>query len=175
MSSKNSAVSTITLALATAGIAVLVWWWRSTMVRLEPVSVKGEPWTHVQEQYPMPQDISERSKLSPETSETILAANPFSPTRGAVPPSGDGGASSGGGTAPAEPPKPKFTFKGLIKLGSRVRAIVEDATSQKTHFLEVGQEVAGFKVLDIAENQVLLSNLLTSEEVVVALTPKAAP
>ena len=137
--------------------------------------MKGESWAHVQEQYPIPQEPPEAPKLSPETTEAIIAANPFSPKRRSAPPAVESGTGDGGTPQPAEPPKPKFTFKGLIKLGNRSRAIVEDTVNHKTYFLEVGQEVAGFKVLDIAEKQVVLSDLLTREEVVVSIAPKATP
>jgi hypothetical protein len=66
---------------------------------------------------------------------------------------------------------PKFVYKGRINVGSRQRAILEDAAARKTYFLEVGQAVAGFKVLDIAENRVVLSDPQTNQEVVVSLSP----
>jgi hypothetical protein len=60
-------------------------------------------------------------------------------------------------------------------MGTKQRAVLQDVTSQKTYFLQLGQEVAGFKVLDIAENRVLLSDPHTQEEVVVPITTKPSP
>jgi len=128
----------------------------------------------VEEQYPMPSELEEAPKLSPEMFETILAANPFSSDRRLKPPT-DTAASGGGPRSPARPATPQFVYKGLIKFGNRQRAILADLTTGKTHFLEVGQEVAGFKVLDIAENRVVLSDPQTTEELVVSIASKASP
>lgn len=164
----------IGLAASVGLIAVGVGGWRLTVFRAARPEVAGEPWAHVREQYPMPQEVEEPLTLSPETSEAVVAANPFSPKRRVVPVPADGGTANGG-SGTAEPPKPQFAFKGLIKLGAKSRAILEDLQAHKTYFLEVGQDVAGFKVLDIAENQVLLSDPQTHEEVVVSVTSKAGP
>ena len=122
----------------------------------------------------MPPELTDAQKVSPEIFEAIISANPFSPVRRIATPSGE----SRPGEGPAEltaPPKPQFAYKGLIKLGNRQRAILEETTTHKTHFLEVGQEVAGFKVLDIAENRVVLSDPQTKEELVVSVASKASP
>jgi len=131
------------------------------------------PWTHVQEQYPIPSEPEEAQKLSPEAFEAIRAANPFSSARRLKPPTDS--SSEGGASATVAAPAPQFVYKGLIKFGNRQRAILEDLTTHKTHFLEVGQEVAGFKVLDIAENRVVLSDPKTKEELVVSIASKASP
>ena len=60
-------------------------------------------------------------------------------------------------------------------MGNQQRAIVEEGASHKTYFLQVGQTVAGFKVLDIGQKQVVLSNLATQEELVVSLASLTAP
>lgn len=160
----------------TAGLVVVTaatWWWRSSVFHTKRAPPAAAPWTHVREQYPLPPEPGEDEKLSAEVFDAILTANPFSPDRRAKPPSGT---SSGDASAPAvTPPAPAFVYKGLVKLGNRQRAIVEDVTSRKTHFLEVGQEVAGFKVLDIAENRVVLSDPQTKEEIVVSVASKASP
>ena len=122
----------------------------------------------------MPLELAEAQKLSPEIFEAIISANPFSPVRRIAPPSG----APGSGDRPADvtaSPTPEFTYKGLITLGSRQRAILEEVATHKTHFLEVGQDVAGFKVLDIAENRVVLSDPQTKEEIVVSVASKASP
>ena len=119
-------------------------------------------------------DVPPQPLLSTETVEALVRANPFSPQRRLKPPP-SGGETGGGSGEPVAAPKPKFFFKGRIDLGKRQRAIVEDTTSHKTYFLEVGQEVAGFKVLDIAENRVVLSDLQTKQEVVVSLSLRESP
>jgi hypothetical protein len=128
----------------------------------------------VEEQYPMPAELGDAQKLSPEVFEAIMAANPFSSVRRLKPPT-DASTPEGGLRVPTAPPAPQFVFKGLIKFGNRQRAILEDVTTRKTYFLEVGQEVAGFKVLDIAENRVVLSDPQTKEEIVVSVASKASP
>ena len=150
------------------------WWWRSTIFHEKRPPPAAAPWKHVQEQYPVPSEPAEAEKFSSEVFDAILAANPFSPDRSTKP--AQGVLSSDGSAALViTPPAPKFVYKGLVKLGNRQRAIVEDITSRKTHFLEVGQEVAGFKVLDIAENRVVLSDPQTKEEIVVSVASKASP
>ena len=165
-----SAALTVVVGLLAGG----AWWWRFSLLHAQQPETKGEPWAHVEEQFPMPQKPTDVPKLSPETSEALISANPFSPKRRSVPAQSEGG--KGGEAAEViEPPKPKFVYKGLITLGTRSRAIVEDVVAHKTYFLEVGQEVVGFKVLDIAENRVVLSDPQTHEEVVVTVTSKTSP
>ena len=60
-------------------------------------------------------------------------------------------------------------------MGAVRRAIVEDAANKKTYFLQVGQEVAGFKVLDIDESQVILSDLNTQKQMVVSRSLATSP
>ena len=110
--------------------------------------------------------------VGPETVEAVVQANPFSPQRRFVPPPTTGG-SAGAASPPID--KAQFLYKGQISVGKRQRAIMENTTTRKTHFLEVGQEVAGFKVLDIAQNQVVLSDLQLHEDVVVPLVTSAGP
>ena len=124
----------------------------------------------------MPGPMQEPPMLSQEMADAVVRADPFSPQRRLVPPPATGGTGDREGSGDGgQPPQPAFTYKGRVHLGQRQRAIVEETTTRKTYFLEVGQEVAGFKVLDIAENQVVLSNLHTHEEVVVSLTTTALP
>ena len=162
--------ASIMLAIAAIG----TWWWRSTVFHTHVTAVKEEPWQHVKEQYPEPADAAQLPALSPETIDAVVHANPFDATRRSVPAT-EGGGANAGPAEPAPPSKPQFVYKGLVTLGTKRRGIVEDTTIHKTYFLEVGQEVTGFKVLDIAENRVLLSNLKTNEEVVVSVSEKKSP
>ena len=118
----------------------------------------------------MPPELSDAPSLSSEALQSFIQANPFSPQRRYVPPP-----QKAKSLESPEPQKPVLQFKGRIQLGKRQRAVLKDVTAGKTHFLEVGQEVAGYKVLDIAEDRVLLSDLQTDEEVALFLTPEASP
>ena len=113
--------------------------------------------------------------FSKEMADAMVRANPFSSQRRAIPQPPEGATGGREGQAGSPAAQPRFSYKGRIQLGARQRAILEDTTGHKTYFLEVGQEVTGFKVLDIAENQVVLSNEQTQEELVVPLTSTALP
>ncbi len=161
-----------------AGLLFLVMiaaaWWRFSLVRTRSDALPREAWERVKERYPLPMDAAPAEALTPETAASLVEANPFSPQRRNVPPPSD--QSSGGNASIAQaPPAPKFAYKGRVHLGARQRAVIEETTGGKTYFLEVGQEVAGFKVLDIDEKRVLLSDPQTHEEVAVSLTSAASP
>jgi len=164
----------VSVVACLSAIVAGTWWWRGRVYHAEQGQPAAAPWKHVQEHYPIPPELTEAQRLSPAIFEAIIAANPFSAARRLAPPSNTS-APDGGPTAVTAPPKPQFAYKGLIKFGNRQRAILEDAATRKTHFLEVGQEVAGFKVLDIAENRVVLSDPQTKEELVVSIASKASP
>ena len=152
------------LAVTTAVVAFASWRWQASIVRAQPTKTIEEAWEQVKEAYPLPQGAAPRASFSDEMADALVSANPFSPKRRFVLPP----ATEGTGGKLIEPLQPAaFIYKGQISVGSRQRAILENTATQKTHFLEVGQEVAGFKVLDIAQTQVVLSNLHTHEEVVV--------
>ena len=170
--SNASPASTMGLALLMAMAAAAGWWWQSTVFRAPRLEVSAEAWDHVKQAYPIPETSDSLPATSTETLETIGQANPFSPQRRQTP-AGGGSETPGGETAPVEPVKPVLSYKGRINLGQRQRAIMEDQATKKTHFLEVGQAVAGFKVLDITETQVVLSDPQTGEAVVVPLTSPA--
>ena len=142
------------LAVALAG----VWSWQQGLHRQLSAPSATEPWQHVRERYPMPAPFNASAALPEPLLRSIIRANPFSSARRqhAQEPGGASGELSGSSTPPPPPP-PQFIFKGRILMGTKQRAVLEEAASRKTHFLQVGQEVAGFKVLDIAENQVVLS------------------
>lgn len=150
-------------------IMVAAWSWQRTALQHHTPSVATEPWQHVRERVPMPEAFAHPSDISPGLLESVIPLNPFSPARRQLP-QGAGGAS--GEPMATPPPPPQFVYKGRVLMGTTQRAILEELTTKKTYFLQVGQEVTGFKVLDIAENRVLVRNLQTKEEVVVLLTSK---
>ena len=164
--------------LAAAGTLVVVAGfigsWRLS-IRHEPKNgLPKESWERVKEEYPLPDEQVSDVVVPTETFTDFLTANPFSPERRQLPPSSDQAAGPGSGE-PVPPPAPKFIYKGRMQLGLRQRAILEDLSIGKTYFLEVGQGVANFKVLDIDEKRVLLSDPQTHEEVTVSLTSTAGP
>ncbi|MBI4342891.1 MAG: hypothetical protein HY599_05955 [Candidatus Omnitrophica bacterium] len=164
-----SPASTVGVALLMGLAAAAGWWWQSAVFRTPRLEIGAEAWDHVKQAYPIPETFGEVPASSTETLEMLVRANPFSPQRRQVPPAGGSEVPDGQGT-PGHPPKPTLVYKGRINLGQRQRAIMEDLAAKKTYFLEVGQAVAGFKVLDITETQVVLSDPQTSEAVVVPLT-----
>ena len=157
----------VALAVGLAVTAIAVVRWRSAIVRAERLEVAGESWEHVKADYPPPPEPSEPPALAAEIFDAVLQANPFSPQR--LPASADGGAAAGGaaGQGVSAPIIPQFLYKGRVDLGKRQRAIVEETTTGKTYFLEVGQEVAGFKVLDISQTEVVLSDVKTAQQIVI--------
>ena len=162
-------------AAAAGGLLVVAAGWWYLAVRAQPAPrVPTEPWARVQQVYPMPDRGAAIPQVAAGRLEAVVAANPFSPGRGreraAGVPEGDSGAA-----VTVQPPEPEFVYKGRVTLGKKTRAIMEDRRSGKTYFLEVGQEVAGFKILDIVEQRVLLSDPRTHDEVVVPLTSGAEP
>ena len=164
-SSTGSAIGLAVLAALAAGGS---WWWHGTVFRAPRVEIGGENWDPVKQAYPLPATSGEMPEGSTAALETILQENPFSAERH---PASSGGSEAPDGQAePAQPDKPAFLYKGRINMGQRQRAIMEDPAAKKTYFLEVGQVVATFKVLDITESQVLLSDTESSETVVVPLT-----
>jgi len=111
--------------------------------------------------------------LTQEALSGLVEANPFSPQRRYVP------EPATARTAPSPSADVEeqvmLRFKGLIQLGANQRAIVENVGAKKTHFLEVGQEVAGYKLLDITESQLLLSDVNAGEEVTLFRAAESAP
>lgn len=169
-----SSGSFVGLATVLVVITAMTLWWQIVVfrARAKPSGVTAEAWDEMKEAYPLPHDRTLAPTFSRAMADSVVEANPFSPQRRAVPPPTPAG--SGDGPGPSiEPPRPKFIFKGQITVGKQLRGIVEDATTGKTLFLEVGQEVAGFKVLDISQRQVVLWDIQTQENVVVTL-PSAA-
>ncbi len=174
MSQAERAIQSVAIAVILGFVTAATWWWRSTIFHAKRIEIRDQGWDRAKEEYPLITELPVLPTLSTETVEAVIRANTFSAQRRLKPPS-TGAEAAGGGGELLVPPKAKFLFKGRINLGKRQRAIVEEAVTHKTYFLEVGQEVAGFKVLDIAENQVVLSDLQTHEEVIVSLAAPAAP
>ena len=170
-----SSGSPVGLAAVLVVITAMTLWWRIGVfrARAKPSGVTDGAWEQVKEAYPLPHDHTRSPTFSRASAGAVMEANPFSPQRRAVPPTSGGGGEEEPGII-IEPPRPKFTFKGQITVGKQLRGIVEDTNTGKTLFLEVGQEVAGLKVLDISQRQVVLWDPSTQEELVVTL-PLAGP
>ena len=161
------------LAACLGVIAAGAWQWQLSVARSARAELKTEPWEQVKAQHPMPPEPSQSPALSADVVDAVMAANPFSAQRRAAATAGE--TAQGAAGQPVEPPAAQLVFKGRINVGSRQRAIVEDTTAKKTYFLELGQAVAGFKVLDIGETQVVLSDPKTHENVIVPLASKGGP
>lgn len=159
----SAMVVSIILGLLAGGLMV---WEKS--VRRHPLApdIKPDVWKHIEEHFPIPPSKAIPLMVSGKMLEGIVATNPFSPLRGKE-------TASSGVVADTQAPIPveaQWIYKGRIALGKRQRAILENTTTGKTHFLEVGQAVAGFKLLDMSEGQVILSDEQTDKHVVLSLT-----
>lgn len=177
MAERRATTSAPVLAVCLAVIAAGAWQWQRGVFRAARAQdrLAVEPWEQVKTQYPLPTESSPAPVSSAELFDAVVGASPFSPQRRS-PAGAAGGPEAGGpGGGTVKPPAPTFVYKGRINVGGSQRAIVEDATAHKTHFLEVGQEVAGFKVLDIAEKQVVLSDPQSQQELLVPLASKSGP
>ena len=170
METRGSAEQAVAVAVVSAAISAVTWAWCARVFQAKSAEVKEDAWEHVKDEYPLPAETSLLPVFSSEMATAVVEAHPFSPQRRAMPSPTEGQ----GPLEAAVAAEPKFVYKGQINMGQRPRAIVEETGSRKTYFLEVGQEVAGFKVLDIAENRVVLSHLQTQEEMVVSLKPSSA-
>lgn len=155
------------IALA-ASAMVWAWWWKAqVLMQTGMLAGRDEPSDQIRADFPLPPDALEPARIPDGMLEGIVRANPFDIERRKK--ALDAASPAGAPRAVVEPPQPQFIYKGRVNLGARQRAILEDTTSRKTHFLEVGQEVAGCKLLDIQETQVVLSTLNSNEQVVVTL------
>ena len=167
----------VVLAALLAVVAVAAWRWQETVRHRHPVSALTESWEQAQEQFPMPPPLSSGADSSGtsrprESLLDVVKTNPFSPQRRTVPPSPRPVGGAGGAGASSAAQAAKLVYKGRVALGATRRAIVEDMAAKKTYFLQVGQEVAGYKVLDISETEVILSSVQTKDQLVLRLTPK---
>ena len=171
----GSPATAMAMALILTLLAGSVWSWQRGIAGAKRDEIKPEPWELVTQQYPTEDAVREAPAVSTRMLETVVQANPFSPSRRAAAASTSNQGSAGPAAPPGPPPAPQFIYKGHINLGTSKRAILEDTVGKKTYFLEVGQEVTGFKVLDILENRVVLSDPQTNKEIVVSLAPEAKP
>ncbi|MBI2885256.1 MAG: hypothetical protein HYY15_03680 [Candidatus Omnitrophica bacterium] len=167
----------VVLSLVLAAMAWASWQWESRLPRqvASRSPNAGESLRLALKQFPLPTPAAPADEVPATEWEGVVKANPFSAERWKTPE--DILEGSGVPAAPPPPARPVFVYKGRILMGSAQRAILEESVSKKTHFLQVGQEVAGFKVLDISETQVVLLETSTQHEVVVfvAAKPQSAP
>jgi hypothetical protein len=154
-------------------LAALAFGWQRAVSRTVKTAATPSSWERVREQAPMPREFVQTADVPEAVFQAVVRANPFSPQRRRVPlvtPS----ASSGTPQAPQVLPA-QFVYKGRVLMGRTQRAVLEEVNTKKTSFVEIGQAVEGFTVLDITEIQVILSNPQTHEEVVVPVSSKAKP
>lgn len=79
----------------------------------------------------------------------------------------------GAAPAPLETPvASQLAFRGRVVLGTRQVAVIEVESSHETFFVGIGQDVEGFKVIDIAEERVVLSKS-PEEQVTLRLAEEA--
>ncbi len=157
-------------------MVAIAWRWHAVVFRSMPAETSPpRPARAAAPVMALFEEPEEVPAVSRAVIESVVRANPFSSERGTRPPaSTEAAARESAAKAAKEPAAPQFAYKGRIDVGQRRRAIVEDLATRKTYFLEVGQSVAGFKVLDITERQVVLSHPQTNEAVVVSSTTASA-
>ncbi len=162
--------------IMTGGCLVLMlgaWAWQHAMRHPSLAALAArESLEHVRTRFPVPEPLTEAPTAPADFVGAVTRANPFSPQR--QPLTRSATASSTTGAASTESLAPQFVYKGRIVMGTAQRAVLEDTTTRKTYFLQVGQEAIGFKVLDIADTQVTLANLHTHEELVIPLPSSAS-
>jgi len=163
----DTMVMTVLLTFLAAG----AWKWRTAVRDQGSPPVITESWQHVEQDFPMPTAMLQPSDTSREALEALVKADPFSQQRRQSASAAEAGQAPGS-RPPVQKPAAQFVYKGRILMGTRQRAVVEDLTSKKTHFLEIGQEIEGFKVLDITETQVVLSKPNSQDSLVLSLTAK---
>ncbi|HAM41066.1 MAG TPA: hypothetical protein DDX89_05065 [Candidatus Omnitrophica bacterium] len=167
---KDAPVESIVLAVVCAGVSLAAWQWQRALHARQPSAVVTERWEHVRELFPPPEPLRIPSETTAETWQGLLRANPFSRARRHVSPPA---AEAPTGT-PEKPLPPQFVFKGRVSMGTKQRGILEDRRQKKTHFVQVGQDVLGFRVVEIAEDRIVLSDVKTNERVDIPLASKAA-
>lgn len=146
--------------------------WYAGLARAKHAELPPESWDLVKQQYPMPKEEPTPEGLSSAMVNAMVQANPFSSQRRVASMPIGAGPSMASPSGELASTKPVFVYKGRVTMGQQARAILEDASIKKTYFLQVGQEVAGFKVLDITESQVVLSTPQSAEPLIITLTPK---
>lgn len=168
---RQSPVDAVLLAVIAVVLAAGAWQWRQQALRAAKPAPAEEPWQQIQQRYPVPPPVEEALEVPEELLQGITKSNPFSPERRKANQPSETSAAD----AKIEPEiiPPKFVYKGHVSMGAKQRAIVEDVNTKKTYFLQVGQEVAGSKVLDITSQHVILSDPQSSEPITLTLTPKS--
>ena len=170
---KPSPVGAWVFALLMLAAAAGAWRWRAGLSDAATIELPVQSWKAAESRYPMPEEVPMEDELTQEVLSGLVEANPFSPQRRYVPEAATVRAIPTPSATVEE--QGMLRFKGLIQLGTRQRAIIENVGEKKTHFLEIGQEVAGYKLLDIKESQVLLSDLSMGEEVTLFRASESAP
>mgnify|MGYP001559193147 CR=1 FL=1 len=149
------------------------WLWRSAVLRRAHSLTSPEPWRGVMAKFPMPSDAPD----VPEPAETpwadVLTANPFSPQRTPPPSSGEPAAQAQGAVNAAS--SPLFVYKGHIAVGKASRAILEETRTKQTYFAQPGQSVAGFLILEVTEERVVLQPPNGAEPIVLQVVGSRAP
>ncbi|MBI3323744.1 MAG: hypothetical protein HYZ92_00500 [Candidatus Omnitrophica bacterium] len=164
--------SAIVAAVVWLVVAAGAWVWeRGAIAKMKPPAVQ-EPWQHVQERFPVIEALPSAPAVSEAWLQAVTQANPFSPKRRELvqPPQ----ANPTQPIAAPAPLAPVFVYKGRVLMGAKTRAVLQDANTKKTSFVEEGQQVAGFQVVAITEEEVTLSNHETGEQVTVHLATKEA-
>ncbi|MBI4354123.1 MAG: hypothetical protein HY595_02690 [Candidatus Omnitrophica bacterium] len=165
---KDSPVESIVATIVCVTLAFMAWQWQQAIRRRQPPLVVAEHWEHVKELFPTPEALESPSATDPETLQRVVQVNPFSRQRRHV-------SKPAEETAAEEKPLPvSFVFKGRVVMGAKQRGILEDRRQKKTVFVQAGQEVSGFQVVDIKEEEMVLLNLETKEELHVPLASKAS-
>ena len=167
---KDTPVDSIVLAVVFTGVSLAAWQWQHTLHQRQPSTVVTEHWEQVRELFPAPEPFRIPSDTAPETLQGIVRANPFSRERRHIPPP----TTEASVNKPAEPLPPQFVFKGRVVMGTKQRGILEDRQHNKTYFVQVGQEVVGLTVVEIAEDHIVLSDVKTNEQVSISLASKTA-
>lgn len=155
--------------VCSAGLAIAAWQWRATMVATAAPPAPPESWEHVRQAFPMPSATVAAGVIPADALTEVVEANPFSPLRRQAP---SGTQASTGPAKPPTPPPPQWVYKGRAQMGAREVAVLADATSGKTHFVQVGQEIGGCKVVEIVENRVVIQDLTTLQLQELTSAPK---
>ena len=169
MSARETPVEAIVAAVILMGLSSAAWSWRQAIRHHQSPAVETERWEHVRKLFPEPQPLEMPSETGAETLQSVVHANPFSRLRRHLTKEAS---ETAGSSTPTEPVPPQFVFKGRMVMGTKERGILEDRQQKKTYFVQTGQEVAGFSVVAIAEDQIVLSNRKTNEELRIPLTSK---
>ena len=157
-------IGAIVASLLTAMAAV----WQHRMTRRMGPSSETESWQQVRERFPMPAETTTAPPFAEGLPDMIVQANPFSSDR--RPPASPASSTT---TQAAAPVPARFAYKGRIMMSGTPRAIMEDVAKKKTHFVQVGQELQGYRVEEIQERAVIVSDLATQESRVIPLATKS--